>query len=483
MMLRITLTVAVLAVAAGLHPGKAAAQTFDTAHLPRVDSFILPAGYSDYSYYGSVVDRTIGDNAPPPAPKNEAMCPAEMPCLDCPCSGCCCWPCECPCPPAPCFPCPRVNLINPCWQLLIGGNVTLDMVFNGARPIAPGTPFFLTPRGPFDDDTFDMHARQTTLYFAALGPQMGEFRSGGLILFNLYNDSVIADRYGFLPYQAYGELKNETWRFAGGLQADIFAPLLPTVLPFSYLMASGNTGVFRGQLRAERYFYPSADEQISWIAGISEATPTIINDSRIVPGSPALTEDNGWPNVEIRAAWAVGQPQQVGLEAKRPFEVGISGVVGQARTTLAAPLTRVVNDVWGLAADVRWRINDRWGLAGEVFHGQSLGGYGGGVFQSVNTATFASVHATGGWAHVDYYFNPCLHTHVGLAIDDPADSDLFLAQIARNQTTFANFIWDVNQSFRIAGELTYRETNYVGPAALLRDNDGVGLHGQMQWKF
>jgi len=415
-------------------------------------------------------DRELGP--PPAAPQADPGCP-------CPC--CHCAPCECPCPPAACLPCPRINLINPCWQMLVGGNVTLDMLFNSARPVAPGTPFFLTPDGPFDQDTFDMHARQTTMYFALVGPEMGNFRSGGLIVFNLYNEAVVVDRYGFLPYQGYGELKNETWRFAAGLQADIFAPLLPTVLPFSYLMASGNVGVFRGQLRAERYFYPSGDEQITFIAGISEPISTIVTNSAAVPGSVAITEDNGWPDLEMRLAWAVGEPQQVGLEAKRPFEVGISTVLGQIRTTTTAPLARVVDDLWGVALDARWRINDRWGFSGEVFHGQTLGTYGGGVFQNVNSLTFEPVHAAGGWGQVDYYVTPCLHSHVGAGIDNPLDSELAPAQIAQNRTIFANLIWDLNQSFRLAGELTFRDTNYIGPAAL--DNDGVGLHGQVQWKF
>jgi hypothetical protein len=429
---------------------------------------VAPAsGYYAESAHAASAGAAVEVLAPPP----DDGC-------DCPC--CHCAPCQCPCTPAECLPCPRINLLNPCWQLLVGGNVTLDMLFNGARPVAPGTPFFLAPDGPFDQDTFDMHARQTSMYFAAIGPEMGNFRSGALILFNLYNDNVVADRYGFLPIQAYGELKNETWRFAAGLQTDIFAPLLPTVLPFSYLMASGNAGVFRGQLRAERYFYPSADEQVTLTAGISEPISTTINDSTAVTGSSAITEDNGWPDVEMRLAWGIGEPEQVGLEAKRPFEAGISTVFGQIRTTIAAPLMRVVDDVWGVALDFRWRFSDRWGFSGELFHGQTLGTYGGGVFQNVNSLTFEPVHATGGWGQVDYYFTPCLHSHFGLGVDNPADSELFLAQIAQNRTIFANVIWDLNQSFRIAGELTFRDTDYIGPLA---DNDGVGVHGQVQWKF
>jgi hypothetical protein len=421
-----------------------------------------------------------------PQPVVEPQFGGVQPCVEAPCPccpGCRCFPCECPLPPAECLPCPRVNLINPNWQLLVGGKITLDMLYNSARPVGPGTPFFLAPDGPFDQDTFDIHARQTTMYFAAVGPQMGEFRSGGLILFNFYNDNVLADRYGFLPIQAYGELKNETWRFAGGLQTDIFAPLLPTVLPFSYLMASGNAGVFRGQLRAERFFYPAEEEQTTFTIGISEPISTIIHDSSAVPGSVALTEDNGLPDLEMRLGWAAGQPQQVGLEAKRPLEIGISTVLGQIRTTTTAPLARVVDNVWGVALDFRWRVNEVWGFSGELFHGQTLGTYGGGVFQNVNSTTFRPVHATGGWGQVDFYFTPCVHTHAGLGIDDPADSQLAVGQIARNRTAFANLIWDLNTSFRVAGELTFRETAYLGPPALGLDNKGVGLHGQVQWSF
>jgi hypothetical protein len=395
-----------------------------------------------------------------------------LPCPDCVCPRCRCASCLCPEPAAPCDPCPRVNNLNPAWSLHLGGTLSLDMLSNSARPIAPGTPFFLAPQGPFDDDTFDIHARSTSIFFAAKGPRVGEFETGALILFCLYNDSIITDRYGFLPYQAFGELKNETWRFAGGLQFDIFAPVIPTVLPFSILAASGNTGMYRGQFRAERFFHLSEEEQVTLTAGLSDANPTILNND-------LLSEDNGLPNAEFRLAWSLGALQQVGLAAQRPFEVGVSSVLGQIRTTSGAPLTQVEADVWGVAGDWRWRINEQWGIAGEVFSGEGLGTYAGGILQNTNTATFESFHATGGWAEVYYYLSPCLHTHWGYGVDDPVDSELALGQPSYNETLFANLIWDVSRSIRFAVEVTARETEYI----VLPGNDGVGVHGQMQWKF
>jgi hypothetical protein len=426
-----------------------------------VDQAVRPVAYAQ-----PVADpHAAQPQVTPPQPQPQACTP-----LPCPC--CHCESCQCPEQPMPCDPCPRVNNLNPAWHLTLGGMITTDMLFNSARPVAPGTPFFLTPKGPFDDETFDIHARATTIYLAAKGPQIRGFESGGLIMFCLYNDSIVVDRYGFLPYQAWGELKNESGRIAGGLQFDIFAPVIPTVLPFSIFAGTGNTGLYRGQLRVERFFYPAQDEQVTLTVGISDANPTIVNND-------TLTEDNGWPNVEARAAWAIGPLQQVGLAAQRPFEVGVSGVVGQVRSTTVMPLAQVEADVWGVAGDYRWRVNQDWGLQAEIFTGQGLGTYGGSILQNTNSSTFEAIRTTGGWFEVYCYLTPCLHTHWGYGIDDPDGDDLAIGQVARNETVFANLLWDVTQSLRLGFEFTYRETEYV----VLNANNGIGLHGQVQWKF
>jgi hypothetical protein len=72
-----------------------------------------------------------------------------------------------------------------------------------------------------------------------------------------------------------------------------------------------------------------------------------------------------------------------------------------------------------------------------------------------------------------------LHTHIGYGIDDPLDRDLAPGQPVRNETYFANLIWDVTKHFRIAGEVTYRKTAYT----VVPNNDGIGFHTHVQWKF
>ena len=410
-----------------------------------------------------------GDSVSSPIAAKQEAARSAKPC------HCGCYPCECPQPEAPCIDCPRVSTLNPYFDVRVFGALKADVLLNTARPISPGTPYLLFPKSPqgLDETTFDTHARQTTLGAVLTGPQIGDWQTGGTLLAMFYNDNVLADQYGFLPLLAWGELKNEDWRFAAGLQFDVFNPGLPTVLPFAGLSGSGNSGnAFRGQVRLERFFNPS--EEVQWTIQTALSEPIA---STIDPLFRLLSEDNGWPNAELRVALGLGAP---GSDQLRPLEFGVSGVAGQLRSTPPAPGNRVVADVWGVGTDLRWKINEFFGVAGEGYVGQTLGTYSGGVLQTVNIDTLEGIRSAGGWLEMFVYWNPCLHSHVGYGVDDPVDRDVSLTGPVRNETIFCNLLWDVTQSVRFGFEFTWRETAYQ---AVLRDNEGAGFHTQFQWSF
>lgn len=399
------------------------------------------------------------------------------------CGGKCgSYPCERPLCPAPCLDCPHVSTLNPYFNVNIFGALKLDMLFNGARPVSPGVPFFLAPDSltGLSQETVDFHARQTTLGAAFTGPPMGDLQSGGTFIAMLFNDNVLADRYGLLPLQAFGELRNDDWRFAAGLQFDVFAPGIPTTLPFSALAASGNAGnSFRGQLRLERFLHPADDVQWTLQTAVSEPITTVIDPTF------GLNEDNGWPNVEARVALGFGMLDSAGPAPMRPFEMGVSGVIGQIRTTPLPPDPRVVADVWGLATDIRWSVNQHFGFMGEVYTGQALGTYNADILQTTNVDTLQGIRSSGGWGEVFAYLTPCLHSHTGFGVDDPLDRDVADSPLAfgrvYNSTIYSNLIWDPNPAFRVGFEFTWRETNYK--AVLNPDNEGAGFHTQFQWSF
>ena len=389
--------------------------------------------------------------------------------------------CSCLCPqePAPCIDCPHVSTLSPYFNVSIFGALKTDMLYNSARAVAPGTPYFLAPNSlpGFDEDTFDLHARQSTLGAALSGPKVGGFQAGGQVALIFYDTNVLADQYGVLPLQAFGELRNERWRFAAGLQFDVFNPGLPTILPFSALSGSGNSGNgFRGQVRVERYFVTSDCSQRTFQFALSEPINTTVD--------PALgiNEDAGIPNFESRLAFAYGALDPNNPAAVRPFEMGFSTVVGQTRNTFPT-VVQVTNNVWGAGCDLRWRVNRCWGMAAEFYTGQGLGTYNGGILQNINQDTLGTTRSTGGWFELYRYLTPCVHTHFGMGIDDPLDRDVSVNPTnlgrVRNETYFANLIWDINKSYRIAFECTWRETHFRS----LADNEGFGLHTQFQWSF
>jgi len=360
------------------------------------------------------------------------------------------------------------------FKLILGGAVVADFLYSTHAPVAPGTPFFLAPEAPFGfrNNTFDATARQTNVYAFFTGPEVFDFKTGGFIFVNLYDNSIIQDRYGVLPINAFGELRNDDWRFAAGLQMDVFNPLNPTVLPFSYLGTSGNTGLFRGQARIERFLHDRDDVHVTMTLAASEPVPTTVNDQL------RISEDNGLPNLEGRVAIGLGPMTGFGIDAHRPVEAGVSALCGQLRTVQGPK--KVVADVWGLGSDIRWAADPRWGFQGEVYMGQGLGTYGASALQNVNPTTFRAIRTAGFWVEGFYYWCPdAVHTHIGYGIDDPLDGDVGLAIPLRNETYYITTIWDVTKAFRVGLQASYLRTAY--PVA--GNVDGFIFQTQFMWKF
>ncbi len=81
-------------------------------------------------------------------------------------------------------------------------------------------PLFLLPASPFglNTNTFDIHGRQSNIGATFIGPEANGFTPSATFVSFIANDTLTGDSYGFLPYNAFGELKNEDCRFAAGLQ-------------------------------------------------------------------------------------------------------------------------------------------------------------------------------------------------------------------------------------------------------------------------
>ncbi|MFG0331908.1 MAG: hypothetical protein ACF8TS_00975 [Maioricimonas sp. JB049] len=372
-------------------------------------------------------------------------------------------------------------------RLRLAAGLETLAVFSTKRTFPRGVPLLVLPDSPFGlkTNTFSAHARQSYLNATFSGPEVAGFQTGGNVLTFFQNDNLTADDYGLLVYFAYGELKNEDWRFSAGLQQDVFNPVSPTVLYLTKLYSSGNAGSYRGQLRLERCLDVADDLDVVAQFALSDPRSFLVASDL-----GRLTEDNGWPNVEGRVEFGFGGKTEVRGAAVAPLRVGLSGVVGQLRTSRtgfappAALPPRSVIDVWGMGVDVQAGFGDRFGFAGEFFYGQGLGDYNAGVLQSFNSMTFDSVRTVGGFSEVYFYCSPTFHVHLGYGIDNPDDADLAQTQIRRNQTYYVTAIWDWSRSFQIGFEVDYRRTDYTQfqPNTFL-NADAVVFGTRVLWRF
>ena len=84
-----------------------------------------------------------------------------------------------------------------------------------------------------------------------------------------------------------------------------------------------------------------------------------------------------------------------------------------------------------------------------------------------------------GFGEAYYYVNDAVHLHTGYGVDSPVLGDLGPGQIARNQTYYANLVWELCRYIQVNFEVDYRKTNYVS----LPDVDGVTFLSQFLWRF
>lgn len=368
----------------------------------------------------------------------------------------------------------RVTTSQPGVNVVLFGTLSGEMLFSTDRPVAPEAPCFLTPDLGLEQDSVALHGKSTSFGMLVVGPEIWGFQSGGMIYCFFFGNTVLNNTSGVFFAQGFAELKDDVWRFAAGLQMDIINPINPTTINFGLEYGAGNVGFLRGQFRLERYFYTSDDVQWTAQIGLSEPVTNQFSTSNEV----ALTEDNGWPNVEGRLALGIGPLCGQGLDAHRPAEFGVSGMVGELRTTDSAA-TRVEDNTWAVGADFKVEVTETIGVKGELFRGKGIGSYNGAVIQTINLDTFETIDASGGWGEVYVYWTPCLHSHLGYGIDDPDNGDLSTGQRLRNEVVFGNLIWDITDQFQVGFEVSHYETDYVD----LPDNDGMVYHARVQYKF
>ena len=88
----------------------------------------------------------------------------------------------------------------------------------------------------------------------------------------------------------------------------------------------------------------------------------------------------------------------------------------------------------------------------------------GAILQSLNAVTWKPIRSTGGWVEGFVYLTPNLHSHTGIAMDDPNDDDITpipntLFGRTYNRVVFSTLLWDLGKDIphRFRGHVSGNE--------------------------
>ena len=334
----------------------------------------------------------------------------------------------------------------------------LNVAWDSERTNNGAFTFFVFSKDIEGKPGFTTNARATRLGLDLTGPPIQGAEYRGKVEIDFFGSAQTENRAGVLLRHAYGEFRTDTWRLLGGQSFDVIAPLNPSMLNYTLGYAAGNIGYRRAQVRYERFLYPSETTLITLQSAFARS---IVTD--FVTDTELEGHDAGWPTIEARGAMALGTPW---AGQKQP-EIGLSGHIGQEAVDFQVP--PIALDVpftsWSANLDVHLPLSERWGVQGELFWGDVLGTFLGGINQGIDPITRRKIRSRGGWAEVWFQASDTWHFHAGCGLDDPLDGSLSAGRRSRNQVYYANAVYRFTELFDVGLEVSWWETEYIGLAA------------------
>jgi hypothetical protein len=303
--------------------------------------------------------------------------------------------------------------------------------------------------------------RQSIIGIQGFGPRIAGAKTSADVSF---------DFFGGLPYSNYvssaGIVRMRTasvhmdWEqnsLDGGMETPLISPLSPTsyaTVAEPSMAWAGNLWIWAPQFRyAHRFVGPNERQHFQIEAGFwDDPSPGVTSTDSF--RSPSPSERSGQPGYEGRVSYGSTEGQAL--------EFGVGGYYGrQVYPTATANGTpyNFNNNSWAITTDWRVPILHRFELSGEGYRGQSLGGFGGGVYKDVIFGTdpnsgapaIRGLNDIGGWTQLKSRFGSSFEANAVIGQDNGFAGDFHSIILppnpsqpqlrARNRMVAANLIY------------------------------------------
>ena len=322
-----------------------------------------------------------------------------------------------------------------------------------------------------DDDQFNMTANQSRFGAKISGPEDGGMKTSGLVEVDFYGGSN-ENKSHLMMRHAYMKLDWPGSRFniIAGQTSDVISPLFPSTVNYSVGWWTGNIGYRRPQIRLTKELgfetggFLKLEGAIARTIGQTSFTGT---DSG---------EDAGLPTFQGRAS--ITLPMFGAKEAT----IGLSGHWGEEEYDIADDGRDKEFTTWSLNLDYTQPICSKVQIKAELFTGENLSAYLGGIGQGVTTTganQYEEVGSKGGWIAAGLGPWDNKQFNVGVAMDDVNRGNVNQGGLTLNQSIFANMMCSLNKQTDFGFEISHWRTEYRGPG----DADSLRLQTALIYKF
>lgn len=354
------------------------------------------------------------------------------------------------------------------------GYVKLDASYDTHETSTGNFTLFVMPEGARSkDDEFNITARQTRVGLRITGPDVQGVKTSGVIEGDFYgaggaseNRSTFRMRHAYLqldwPEERFSIIAGQTW--------DVIAPLNPDTLNFTINWGAGNIGHRHPQVRLTKEWWLNEAKTVNLI--VQGAVSRSIDRASITQTDTGA--DSGQPTVQGRTALTFP------LVDGRPTTVGFWGLWGREEFDVNAAGDAETFDSWVAGMDVAVAVTKWLTIKAELWSGQALDTYFGGIVQGMDAGRRDALGACGGWLAAAFTPIEKWTFNLGAGIDalDGTDSTV-AANRTQNQMVFGNVMYAINPKTTVGLEISHWRTLYEG----LGTGDALRLQGSLIYKF
>jgi len=327
-----------------------------------------------------------------------------------------------------------------------------------------------------DDDQFNMTANQSRFGVKINGPDDGAMKSSGQAEVDFFGGGG-ENKAHLMMRHAYMKLDWPENRFniIAGQTSDVISPLLPSTVNYSVAWWTGNIGYRRPQIRLTKEL---GFEKGGYLKLEGALARTIGRDNIYLEGTTDSGEDAGFPTLQGRASVTV--PALGNQEAT----IGLSGHWGEEEYDIDYYGRDKEFSTWSLNLDYSQPICKKVKLKAELFTGENLSAYLGGIGQGVITNPalpnhYEEIESTGGWVAASLGPWDKTRFNVGAGLDDVESGNINTGDRSMNRSIFGNMFYTLNNNAEWALELSHWRTEYKGHG----DGDSLRVQTAFIYKF